>query len=179
MGIDFTKGMLEIAENKSVRKRLTDRIRFIEGNALDLQFEDESFDLVTVAFGLRNLNKIDKGLKEAFRVLKPCGKFLSLEFFRADRGVSRIFSDWYIKGVIPVIGRIVSGQRGAYDYLPASRDKFITASEFDSKLEESGFTKQYLIRDNGPFSSKYKDKNKEREKYINWITEKGLNLICS
>ena len=140
VGIDFSNRMLEIAEMKSVKKRLTDKIRFIEGNALDLKFEDESFDLVTIAFGLRNLCNIEQGLKEAFRVLKTGGKFLSLEFFKADRRISRFLSDWYIKGVIPVVGRIVTGQQGAYDYLPASRDEFLSASEFDSKLQEVGYT---------------------------------------
>ena len=141
VGIDFSGGMLKIAERKSVRKRLSDKIRFIEGNALDLKFEDESFDLVTIAFGLRNLGSLEQGLKEAFRVLKPGGKFLSLEFFKADRRFSRFLSDWYIKGVIPHVGRIVTGQRGAYDYLPASRDKFLSASEFNTKLHDVGFVK--------------------------------------
>ncbi len=141
IGIDFAVGMLEIAERKSVKKRLSDRIRFIDGNALDLKFEDESFDLVTIAFGLRNLGSLEQGLKEAFRVLKPGGIFLSLEFFKADRRFSRLLSDWYIKGVIPVVGRIASGQRGAYDYLPASRDEFLSASEFNAKLNDAGFVK--------------------------------------
>lgn len=141
VGIDFSNEMLEIAREKSINNRVAKKIRFIEGNALDLKFEDESFDLVTIAFGLRNLSNVEQGLKEAFRVLKPGGKFLSLEFFKPDNKFSRTISNWYIKGVIPRVGRIVTGQRGAYDYLPASRDTFLSASEFDSKLLESGFTK--------------------------------------
>jgi demethylmenaquinone methyltransferase/2-methoxy-6-polyprenyl-1,4-benzoquinol methylase len=139
VGIDFAGGMLEIAERKSVQKRLSDRIRFIKGNALDLKFENESFDLVTIAFGLRNLGSLEQGLQEAYRVLKPGGKILSLEFFKADRRFSRLLSDWYIKGVIPVVGRIASGGQGAYDYLPASRDEFLSASEFSNKLHDVGF----------------------------------------
>ncbi|MCD6216610.1 ubiquinone/menaquinone biosynthesis methyltransferase [bacterium] len=139
VGVDFTAGMLEIAEMKSVKRRLADKIRFIEGNALDLQFEDESFDLITNVFGLRSFSDVEKGLKETFRMLKPGGKYLSLEFFKADKRGLRFFSDWYIKAIIPIVGKIVSGQPGVYDYLSESRNNFMSAYEFDSKLLEAGF----------------------------------------
>ncbi|MBU1023827.1 bifunctional demethylmenaquinone methyltransferase/2-methoxy-6-polyprenyl-1,4-benzoquinol methylase UbiE [bacterium] len=139
VGIDFSSRMLQIAEKKAAEFSVADKVEFSEGNALDLKFDNESFDLVTIAFGLRNLSNLAIGLNEMYRVLKPGGKFLLLEFFKPDSSYSRLISNFYLRCIIPIIGRIVTGQRGAYDYLPVSRDKFISASEFDVKLKDVGF----------------------------------------
>ena len=141
VGIDFSSNMLQIAQKKAALFSVDNKVEFSEGNALDVKFDNESFNLVTIAFGLRNLSNLDKGLSEMFRVLKSGGKFLSLEFFKPDSSYSRVISNFYLRCIIPVIGRIVTGRRGAYDYLPASRDKFISASEFDVKLKGAGFKK--------------------------------------
>jgi demethylmenaquinone methyltransferase/2-methoxy-6-polyprenyl-1,4-benzoquinol methylase len=130
--------MLEIANEKAKKLGVSDRVEFIEANALHTPFKNETFDIITITWGLRNLSDLQIGVQEIYRMLKRGGRFLSLEFFKHDDGLSKSISSWYISHVIPFIGRIFSAS-GAYRYLAASREKFITADDFSKMLLKTGF----------------------------------------
>lgn len=137
VGTDFCRPMLSIADEKTADLGLT--VPFVEGDALDLPFEDESFDALTIAFGLRNLSNFVAGLNELGRVLKPGGKLVILEFSTpivpAFRGLFR----FYFTQILPRIGGVVSGSRGAYEYLPDSVSKFPDQKRLASLMTDSGF----------------------------------------
>ena len=134
VGTDFCRPMLDIAAGKT-----SGRIRFIEGDALDLPFRDGTFDVATIAFGLRNLSNVESGLAELSRVLKPGGWVAVLEFSRPANAVLRPVFNLYFTKVLPWIGRVVSGSQNAYSYLPASVQKFPDQSQLSLLMEQAGF----------------------------------------
>ena len=134
VGTDFCRPMLQIAAGK-----MSGRIRFIEGDALDLPFRDGTFDVATIAFGLRNLSNVESGLTELSRVLKPGGWVAVLEFSRPANAVLRPVFNLYFTKVLPWIGRVVSGSQNAYSYLPASVQKFPDQSQLSLLMEQAGF----------------------------------------
>jgi demethylmenaquinone methyltransferase / 2-methoxy-6-polyprenyl-1,4-benzoquinol methylase len=134
VGTDFCRPMLDIAAGK-----MSGRIRFIEGDALDLPFRDGTFDVVTIAFGLRNLANVESGLAELSRVLKPGGWVAVLEFSRPANAILRPVFNLYFRRVLPWIGGVVSGSRNAYVYLPASVQKFPDQSQLSLLMKEAGF----------------------------------------
>lgn len=137
-GADFCRPMLELAASKTADIGLA--ISYVEGDALQLSFSDQSFDAVTIAFGLRNLSNLGDGLTELHRVLKPGGKAVILEFsspvIPGFRGLFR----FYFTRVLPRIGGMVSGSRGAYEYLPESVSKFPAQKELARQMAEAGFS---------------------------------------
>lgn len=137
-GTDFCRPMLDLAALKTERTGLS--IPYIESDALQLSFADESFDAVTIAFGLRNLSNLNYGLTELRRVLKPGGKLIVLEFsspvIPGFRGLFRL----YFTRVLPWIGGLISGSRGAYEYLPDSVSKFPPQKELANMIAEAGFS---------------------------------------
>lgn len=134
VGTDFCRPMLNIAAGKT-----SGRIRFIEGDALDLPFRDGTFDVATIGFGLRNLSNVESGLAELSRVLKPGGWVAVLEFSRPANAVLRPVFHLYFTKVLPWIGRVVSGSQNAYSYLPASVQKFPDQSQLSLLMERAGF----------------------------------------
>lgn len=137
IGSDFCRPMLAIAARKTVDLGL--RIQFVEGDALELPFADQMFDAVTIAFGLRNLACFGKGIKELHRVLKPGGKIVILEFSTPIVfGFRRLFR-LYFTQVLPRIGGVISGSRGAYEYLPDSVSRFPDQKSLAKMLADSGF----------------------------------------
>lgn len=118
IGTDFCRPMLTIAKEKAAE------IPFVEGDAMSLSYSDNSFDAVTIAFGLRNLSNFEDGLNELTRVLKPGGKLVVLEFSSPVVPGFRQAFRFYFSNILPRIGGIVSGERGAYEYLPDSVSKF-------------------------------------------------------
>ena len=134
-GIDFSRAMLELAATKS---GATSPIHWIEADALRLPFPDESFDLVTSAFGFRNLADYDAGLREIVRVLKPGGQCGILEFSEPAGWLGK-FYDVYFKAVLPRIGNWISGNSGAYAYLPASVARFPQPAEMLQRMKAAGF----------------------------------------
>ena len=134
-GADFSHSMLVLASKKNSREG---SIRWIEADALRLPFSDQSFDLVTSAFGFRNLADYDAGLREIFRVLRPGGECGILEFSEPEGMVGKIY-DVYFKSVLPRIGRLISGNSGAYSYLPASVERFPQPPEILSRMKVAGF----------------------------------------
>ncbi len=137
IGTDFCRPMLEFAKSKSEAE--THSIPYIEGDALDLPFDDNRFDAVTIAFGLRNLAKVDGGLAELHRILKPGGKLAILEFSSpVVPGFGRLFN-FYFSYILPRIGGAVSGSRGAYEYLPDSVSKFPNQKKLAAMMNDTGF----------------------------------------
>ncbi len=121
---DINSDMLEVGRNRAAAQHLDDRVSFVEGNAEALAFPDRSFDAYTIAFGIRNVPRIDLALAEAYRVLKPGGRFLCLEFSTVDMpGLDRIYDLFSFK-VIPPLGRAVTGDADSYRYLVELIRKF-------------------------------------------------------
>jgi demethylmenaquinone methyltransferase/2-methoxy-6-polyprenyl-1,4-benzoquinol methylase len=133
VGLDFCRPMLEVARGKSRR------IPFVEGDALRLPFADESFDAVTIAFGLRNLAGVAEGLAELKRVLKQGGRAAILEFSTPVVPGFRALFRLYFTRVLPRVGGLVSGSRGAYEYLPDSVSKFPDQRRLAALMREAGF----------------------------------------
>ncbi len=134
LGADFSHAMLQRASSKSTATAL----RWVEADALRLPFPDGHFDLVTSAFGFRNLANYDAGLEEIARVLRPGGECGILDFGE-PRGVVGAVYRIYFKSVLPAIGTLVSGVKGPYAYLPASVARFPEPSEMLRRMERAGF----------------------------------------
>jgi demethylmenaquinone methyltransferase/2-methoxy-6-polyprenyl-1,4-benzoquinol methylase len=135
LGADFSHAMLQRAGAKSSGTGL----RWIEADALRLPFSDEKFDLVTSAFGFRNLADYDAGLREIVRILRPGGECGILDFGE-PRGVVGKFYRIYFKRVLPVIGTMISGVRGPYAYLPSSVERFPEPKEMLERMRVAGFS---------------------------------------
>jgi demethylmenaquinone methyltransferase/2-methoxy-6-polyprenyl-1,4-benzoquinol methylase len=138
-GLDFCRPMLEVAARKAAQLKC--RIPFIEADALNLPFAAETFDVVTIAFGLRNLASVEGGLSELFRVLRPGGKIAILEFSHPVIPGFRALFQFYFTRVLPRIGGLVSGSRGAYEYLPDSVSRFPDQKRLAELMGEVGFEK--------------------------------------
>jgi demethylmenaquinone methyltransferase / 2-methoxy-6-polyprenyl-1,4-benzoquinol methylase len=134
-GADFSHSMLVLASKKNSQPR---RIKWVEADALQLPFPDQSFDLITSAFGFRNLADYDAGLREIVRVLRPGGECGILEFSEPQGMMGKIY-DVYFKSILPRIGRLISGNSGAYSYLPASVERFPQPPEILSRMKAAGF----------------------------------------
>jgi demethylmenaquinone methyltransferase/2-methoxy-6-polyprenyl-1,4-benzoquinol methylase len=131
--------MLEIAARKA-RANVSSEIPFVEGDALRLPFAERSFDAVTIAFGLRNLSSVEAGLKELWRVLRPGGRVAVLECSRPVVPGFRALFQFYFTRVLPRIGGMLSGSRGAYEYLPDSVSRFPDQKRLARMMLEAGFT---------------------------------------
>ena len=136
IGTDFCRPMLAVASEKNTAGA---DIPYIEADAMTLPFADDSFDGVTIAFGLRNLPNFENGLKELNRVLKPGGKLAVLECSHPPLPVFRQLYSFYFSRVLPRIGGLVSGSRGAYEYLPDSVTKFPEQEKLVALMEATGF----------------------------------------
>ena len=120
VGADISENMLAVAREKAREKGLEDRLEFRYGDSENLDFEDGTFDAVTVAFGVRNFEHLERGLAEMCRVLRPGGKVVVLEFSTPERFPMKQLYRFYFKQILPRVGGLVSGDRKAYEYLPAS-----------------------------------------------------------
>ena len=139
--VDINASMLEVGRERARAARLDDRLDFIEANAEELPFEANCFDAYTIAFGIRNVPRIDTALSEAFRVLKPGGQFVCLEFSRVDMpGLDRFYEQWSLN-VIPRIGQIVAGDGEPYRYLVESIRKFPDQHSFAGMIRKAGFAR--------------------------------------
>jgi demethylmenaquinone methyltransferase/2-methoxy-6-polyprenyl-1,4-benzoquinol methylase len=138
-GLDFCRPMLELARRKADEHGRA--VPFIEGDALHLPFAAATFDVVTIAFGLRNLASVEAGLSEFWRVLKPGGTLAVLEFSRPSVPGLRALFQFYFTRVLPRIGGLVSGSRGAYEYLPDSVARFPDQERLAALLGEIGFVR--------------------------------------
>ena len=137
VGVDFVPAMLELGRAKAAKRGVD--VRLEQGDGLALDFPDESFDALTVAYGLRNFADYDKGLAEFHRVLKPGGRLVVLEFPPPPGGVfGQLFRFYFLK-VVPILGGLLSGRRSAYTYLPDSVLKFPKPSVLAAMMAAAGF----------------------------------------
>ncbi len=139
VGVDFSEGMLRVGARKLARKDAGRRVSLVVGEALALPFRDRTFACVTSAFLLRNLADLRQGLAEMRRVTQPGGRVVALEITQPTLpGFAAVFR-WYFHGLVPRIGRLVSGDADAYSYLPQSVDRFLSPPELAQVLEDTGF----------------------------------------
>lgn len=140
VGVDIAEEMLEVGRHKIQRRGLSDRITLTAGDAEELPFENGEFDAVTVAFGVRNFENLDRGLKDMARVLRPGGKLLILEFSHPTAfGVKQVYG-LYSNHILPRVGSWLSGDSGAYRYLPDSIAVFPDGKDFLQRMTAAGFT---------------------------------------
>ncbi len=139
VGIDIADDMLAIGRQKIEKKKLSHIISLFTGDSENLQFEDLYFDAVMVSFGVRNFENLEKGLSEMFRVLKKDGQVMILEFSKPQKFPVKQFYNFYFRYILPFLGRIISGDASAYNYLPDSVGKFPAGKEFTQLLEKIGF----------------------------------------
>jgi demethylmenaquinone methyltransferase/2-methoxy-6-polyprenyl-1,4-benzoquinol methylase len=139
--LDINGSMLEVGAERAAKKGLTPNLTFVEANAEALPFADNSFDAYTIAFGIRNVPRIDVALKEAFRVLKRGGRLLVLEFSDVEMPLlDRIYENWSFKA-IPKIGKAVTGEAEPYQYLVESIRKFPNQRDFAAMITQAGFSR--------------------------------------
>jgi len=138
-GIDISTGMMEPLMRKAAHEGVHDRIKLLVADALDMPFPDGTFHRVTCAFGVRNFEDKSRGLAEFHRVLKPGGKAVILELSVPSKPWLRQLYDIYFMHILPWIGGMVSGNKEAYRYLPASVHAFPSPSAFCAMMEEAGF----------------------------------------
>ena len=138
---DINADMLAVGRERAAARGLDAAVAFTEANAEALPFADRSFDAATIAFGVRNVPRIERALAEAFRVLKTGGHFLCLEFSAVDVPGLAGFYDFYSFNVIPALGRAVVGDADAYRYLVESIRRFPSPQAFAALLREAGFAR--------------------------------------
>jgi len=138
-GIDISDGMLKKGEEKVEQQGLSDRISFSKSPAENIDFQDNTFDAVFVAFGVRNFSDRMKGLGEIMRVLKPNGTLMVLELSEPQNVIVRWCYNLYFKNILPFIGKRVSGNAGAYRYLQQTVEKFPMPKEFMKMLKTIGY----------------------------------------
>lgn len=138
-GIDISEGMLEVGKRKIIQKGYVDTIFLQKGDAENIPFDDNTFDAITVAFGVRNFENLNKGLSEMYRVLKPGGICLILEFTMPQYFPVKQVYGFYFKHILPVFGKIISKDNSAYTYLPESVKAFPQRKEFVEMLKSSSF----------------------------------------
>lgn len=139
VGLDISPGMLEIGKKKIARKNLSDKIEMIIGDSENLPFETNTFDAITVAFGVRNFENLEKGLEEIYRVLKPDGIFVVLETSVPTKPPFKQGYGIYTGKIMPVIGKLFSKDRSAYRYLSDSAANFPYGEAFNNILRKTGF----------------------------------------
>jgi demethylmenaquinone methyltransferase/2-methoxy-6-polyprenyl-1,4-benzoquinol methylase len=154
-GIDISQNMLEIGQKKIIRKRYEGKITLCRGNSEHIEFSEQSFDVAMVAFGVRNFTDPLRGLKEMYRVLRPAGIIMVLEFSKPARFPFRQFYFFYFLKIVPVIGRLFSKDRNAYSYLPESVRRFPENEQFIELLSVAGFSNVVQKRVTGGIASIY------------------------
>ncbi len=140
IGVDISENMLTVAREKAIARKLSDRLDFQSGDSENLSFATDTFDAVTVAFGVRNFEHLELGLKEMCRVLKPGGKVVILEFSTPMHFPMKQIYSFYFKWILPVIGGMISGNRKAYEYLPASVFAFPQGEDFLNIMRGAGYS---------------------------------------
>lgn len=142
-GIDISEGMLELGRKKIEKLGLDKQIELLKGDSEVIRFQDNSFDAITVAFGVRNFQNLTKGLKEMYRVLQPGGKLVVLEFSKSTGFLSGLIN-FYMNVITPMIGKLLAKNKSAYQYLNDSVQAFPEGQTFLNIMHEAGFTQTYL-----------------------------------
>ena len=139
IGIDISDGMLEVGQKKIMKLGLQNNIQLLKGDSETISFGDNTFDAVTVAFGVRNFENLEKGLQEILRVLRPGGKLVILEFSRPALPVIKPIYNFYLNVIAPKVGTILSKNKNAYQYLNDSVQKFPERKIFINILNQLGY----------------------------------------
>jgi demethylmenaquinone methyltransferase/2-methoxy-6-polyprenyl-1,4-benzoquinol methylase len=139
VGVDISEGMLKVGKGKISKLGLDKIIQLEKGDSENLRFDSHSFDAVTVAFGVRNFENLEKGLNEIYRVLNSNGTVVVLEFSKPKKFPIKNFYQFYFKFILPFIGRMISKDKSAYTYLPESVGAFPDGQDFLKILEKTGF----------------------------------------
>ena len=139
-GIDISDGMLEIGRKKIAALQLSSKIELINGDSEKIPFEDNSFEAVTVAFGVRNFSYLTIGLEEILRVLKPGGKLVVLEFSKPQASLIKPFYSLYMEHIAPWVGKTFSKNKAAYQYLNESIKNFPEGEKFTQILKQTGYS---------------------------------------
>jgi demethylmenaquinone methyltransferase/2-methoxy-6-polyprenyl-1,4-benzoquinol methylase len=139
VGVDISEGMLAVGKKKILERGLNDKIELKSGDSENLPFPDNNFDAVTVGFGVRNFENLQKGLREINRVMRPGAMLVVLEFSRPTRFPFKQGYNFYFKFILPKVGRWVSRDKSAYTYLPESVEAFPDGDKFLAILHETGF----------------------------------------
>ncbi len=142
-GIDISDGMLDIGRSKIAKLGLEQTIELLNGDSEAINFNDNTFDAVSVAFGVRNFQHLEKGLSEIYRVLKPGGKLVVLEFSKPSLPLVKPLYQFYMKIVTPGVGKLFSKNRDAYKYLDESIKKFPEGKNFTQILDKLGYQQTY------------------------------------
>lgn len=138
-GVDISRGMLDIAEQKIAKRNLGDKFSVKLGDSEKLPFADDEFDAVTVAYGVRNFENLEAGMADIFRVLKPGGKVVVLEFSKPRAFPVKQLYNFYFKYITPGIGKLFSKDARAYSYLPESVAAFPDGKNFTAVMDKVGF----------------------------------------
>jgi len=139
VGVDISEGMLAVGREKLQRKKLSHFIELKTGDSENLEFKANEFDAVMAAFGVRNFENLEKGLAEMYRVLKPGGQIVILEFSKPKAFPFKQGYNFYFQHILPVFGKLISKDRAAYSYLPASVQAFPDGPDFTTILTQVGF----------------------------------------
>ncbi|WP_152285710.1 bifunctional demethylmenaquinone methyltransferase/2-methoxy-6-polyprenyl-1,4-benzoquinol methylase UbiE [Flavicella marina] len=140
VGLDISAGMLEVGKEKIKEKNLSSLIDMVLGDSENIPFEDNYFDAITVSFGVRNFENLDKGLKEIYRVLKPGGTFVVLETAVPTKTPFKQGYQIHSKYILPLVGKLFSKDKTAYSYLSESANAFPFGEAFNNILEKNGFS---------------------------------------
>ncbi|WP_428741270.1 bifunctional demethylmenaquinone methyltransferase/2-methoxy-6-polyprenyl-1,4-benzoquinol methylase UbiE [Tenacibaculum sp.] len=139
VGLDISEGMLQVGRQKISKANLSDKIEMIVGDSENIPFADNTFDAITVSFGVRNFENLDKGLTEILRVLKPGGKFVVLETSNPTKFPFKQGYKLYTNFILPIIGKLFSKDKVAYSYLSESANSFPFGEAFNNILQKNGF----------------------------------------
>lgn len=137
--LDMTEPMLIEGRKRADAQALSDQLDWITGDAMALPFKDNSFDVYTISFGIRNVTQIDKALSEAFRVLRPGGRLMVLEFSQIPNDLMQKAYDFYSFNIIPRMGQLIANDRDSYQYLVESIRKFPDQERFAEMIRDAGF----------------------------------------
>lgn len=138
-GLDFTQAMLDVAARRRMNDSIQAKVTFLRGDALQLPFPDQTFDLITISYGLRNLADFERGLAEMRRVLKPGGRLLVLDFGKPDNALWRWGYFLYLRLCVPVLGRLLAGDWAAYAYILESLRHYPAQRGIDALLRRLGY----------------------------------------
>lgn len=139
VGVDISEGMLRVGREKIEKLSMSQTVRMESGDSENLQFGTDYFDAITVAFGVRNFERLEAGLKEMYRVLKPASPLVIIEFSKPRRFPFKQIYFFYFKNILPLLGRMVSKDPRAYTYLPESVNAFPHGEQFAEILRRAGF----------------------------------------
>ena len=158
IGLDISKGMLEVGRKKIIKNELEDHLEFIHGDSENIPFNDNHFDAVMVSFGVRNFENLKSGLSEIHRVLKPGGQLVVLEFSKPKKFPIKQSYYLYSNFILPFFGKLISKDKSAYTYLPESVAAFPEGDEFLVELNDLSFKNSHYRLLSGGIASIYSSK---------------------